>query len=39
MALDPSTVRKSNWAEDYVTDALKPSENEVLIEDWRNCRE
>ena len=38
LALDSSTVEGREvdlWAEDYVTDALKPSENEVLIEDWR----
>ena len=38
LALDPSTTEGQEvalWAEDYVTDALKPSENEVLIEDWR----
>ena len=34
MALDPSTSEGEEvigWAEDYVTDALKPSENEVLM--------
>ena len=38
LAVDSSTVEGREvdlWAEDYVTDALKPSENEVLIEDWR----
>lgn len=38
MALDPSTTEGKEvalWAEESVTDALKPSENEILIESWK----
>ena len=38
LALDPSRDEGREvalWAEDFVTDALKPSENEILIESWR----
>ena len=38
LALDPSTTEGKEvalWAEESVTDALKPSENEILIESWK----
>ena len=42
MALDPSRVEGKEvalWAEDNVTDALKPSQNEILIESWREYKD
>ena len=42
LALDPSRDEGREvalWAEDEVTDALKPSENEILIESWKEYRE